>query len=103
MSDQLALVQVPPKLTERQKLVFELTEGEGCTDTEAGHALHELHGCRYCIRAGSDSEEAVIGCFYRQRDGRSVLYALRRKGLVVRRRDGHWQRRGATKGSSGPT
>ncbi|MDQ5821308.1 MAG: hypothetical protein M3540_07710 [Actinomycetota bacterium] len=70
-------------LTDRQAFVLEQvrrTEG-GLTADEAGALLHERRG----------KHDAGVRCEWCAVEGRGALNELRRKGLVVRRRSGHWQ------------
>jgi hypothetical protein len=85
MMEQLALdgTSTLLGLTERQQFVLERIEAVegGLAVDEVGSLLHE--------RSGKHS--AGLRCDYCGSDGRSVLAALRRKGLLVRRRKGLWQ------------
>lgn len=86
MSDHPTLFAPPPAdgdLTERQRFALNLVRrtAGGVTDEEIGAHLHARRGrhistdvCRWC----SD-------------EGRGVLEALRKRGLVTRRRTGVWQ------------
>lgn len=84
MQDSLFGEQAP-KLTEFQTLVLELVWREvgagaaGISSVEAGIAVHEAKGCRYCDFV------QLAPCLYAKRQGRQVLESLRKKGLVSRR------------------
>jgi hypothetical protein len=73
-------------LTYRQALVLDLVRSwpEGVRADEASAAWHERRGVH-----STDTR-----CLYCASDGRSVLFALRRRGLVVRRRSGMWTQPG---------
>jgi hypothetical protein len=88
------LFTLPPKLTANQQAAYALIHGDGATALEAGKAIHKLNGCGWCKLDGDH-------CAYAEQAGQSVLSALRRKGLVIRRRkSGLWQRVGAKPASS---
>jgi hypothetical protein len=74
----------PPKLTDRQQHLYDAVRSseDGLTADEAGAVLHEARALR------PHSRDAR--CAYCTLDGRSVLAALRRKGLVTRKRSGQW-------------
>jgi hypothetical protein len=78
--NEQTLFPSPPKLTGRQQSVLDLLthNPSGLTDYDVGMHLRRLRG----LIGESD---------WATRDGRSVLYALRRKRLVVRRKTGLWQ------------
>lgn len=80
--EQTSLVPALPKLTEYQRAVYEAAlaeDGKGyMTPFEAGLIVHGAKGCRWCS-SGRD-------CHYRVSDGRRVLAALARKGLLKMRR-----------------
>jgi hypothetical protein len=71
------LFTVPPKLTERQQLIYQYAR-RPCDAREAGYLLHLRNDCRYCK---PDSP-----CKYATTNGREILEALRRKGLLKRDR-----------------
>jgi len=82
VTEQLALVPDEPKLTDRQQYVLDLVETtSSATATFVGMMLHG--------RRGKHDEHRP--CVYCEDEGRGVLVALRKKGLVVRRRSGLWQ------------
>lgn len=87
------LFLVPPRLTERQQVALDLTAGDGATDLEVGVELHARKGCGYCREHQP--------CEYAASTGREVLVALRKKGLVVRRRSGLWQHVGTATSAAG--
>jgi hypothetical protein len=79
------------RLTERQELVLRLVREQGGIRDE--DAVRVVHGdCPYC------REEP---CAYAGMAAREVLGALRKRGLVVRRRTGVWEPAGAQKRSDG--
>lgn len=80
------------KLTDRQQFVYDYIAGEGADALHVGHVLHERRGCRFC--------RPDEPCSFAHQDGRNVLNALRKKGLVIRRRSGLWQRIGETRAAS---
>jgi hypothetical protein len=85
------LFALPPKLTDKQQAVYQLCNNDGATAPEIGAHLHQQKNCPWCRLAGEWG-----GCDYANQDARSVLYALRKKGLVVRRRaTGQWQQIGS--------
>lgn len=93
MTDQRPLFRPPPatgKLTPRQEAVYEALTRGGLTEVDAGLLLH---------RGKHDSN---MPCTYCEDNGRGVLTALRKKGLVKRAREtGLWERLdGAGKPSS---
>ena len=68
-------------LPKRQDIVLRaLIRMHGLTEDEAGQLLHGENG----------KHAADETCRWCPMDGRSVLSAIRKKGLVTRRRDGHW-------------
>jgi len=74
-------------LTERQQLVYRAVRGlGGLSALEAGLILHR------------EKHRGNARCSYCELDGAAVLGALRKKGLVSRRRSGEWvlARRGAS-------
>jgi hypothetical protein len=79
-SDQL--FTVPTKLTERQQFTLELVRNAGqMSALVAGAEIHKrlyAGGCRYC--------KPGIPCQYAESNGRQVLEALRKKGLLKRDR-----------------
>jgi hypothetical protein len=68
------LFTVPPKLTERQNYVYELTADRRLNALTAGIELHRRQRCPYC--------QPDQPCQYAEANGREVLEALKRKGLV---------------------
>lgn len=75
-----------PQLTDRQQLAWRLTAGEGATDEQVGVALH--------VVAEKSCTCSTWGlCPWAAGDGRDVLAALRKKGLLIRRKTGLWQHR----------
>jgi hypothetical protein len=79
------LFTVPAKLTENQSLILELGRELGKIDAlTAGIELHAAKGCRHCAFY---TPHGVIPCQYAASQGRQVLEALRKKGLL--RRDRH--------------
>lgn len=73
------LFTVPPKLTLRQQTVYDATTTfSGIDAAHAGQILHQAKRCRYCTPAAP--------CDYAATDGRAVLEALKRKGLLKRDR-----------------
>jgi|KBSMisStaDraftv2_1062788.scaffolds.fasta_scaffold03656_14 hypothetical protein len=95
MAEQLELVPSEPKLTDRQRYVLELVElNGGATATHIGLVLHARRG----------KHDGRRPCSYCEDEGRAVLVALRRKGLVVRRRSGRWESlRGGVWGPATPS
>lgn len=75
----LFTIDEPPVLTPRQQLVYEAAALAPLTAPAAGRLLHTASDCRHC----TDDQP----CQYADRNGREVLEALKRKGLV--RRDRH--------------
>ncbi len=77
-------------LTERQALVLRAArEQGGLRDVDAGSLLHRSK------HAGDDY------CAFCRMDGLRVLTALRTRGLLVRRKSGLWEPKGAHAGSEG--
>lgn len=74
------LFAVPPKLTERQAFVYELAKQRPLSPRDAGVQLHVKHQ----RRCGCGPERC---CDWAERNGREVLEAIKRKGLL--RRDRH--------------
>jgi hypothetical protein len=70
------LFQVAPKLSERQIYVYELTADRQLNALTAGIELHRRQRCPYC--------RAEAPCQYAEANGREVLEALKRKGLLKR-------------------
>jgi hypothetical protein len=87
-SDQL--FTVPAKLPKRQAFIYELMRRPGYVfdwdALAAGIALHQSRGCKYCL--------IDMPCRYAASEGREVLEALRKKGLLKRDRH-HIYRRAA--------
>lgn len=85
------LFDLPPKLTENQQLAYDYITGEGKTVRDVGIHVHlnRENPCRWCVLSGGS------GCNFAEAGGQQVLGALRKKGLVVRRRSGIWQHVGA--------
>ena len=77
MTDQL--FHTPPKLSERQAYVYALTADRQLNALTAGIELHRRQRCPYC--------QPDRPCQYAEANGREVLEALKRKGLL--RRDRH--------------
>jgi hypothetical protein len=73
--DQLFIV--PQKLTQRQQLIYDYAR-RPCDAREAGTLLHISNNCRYCRPDNP--------CKYATTNGREILEALRRKGLLKRDR-----------------
>ena len=83
-----SLFPVPPKLTDRQQAAYDYLQGDGATAEDVGRHLHltvKEPPCRYCAEGP---------CMWARGSGQEALTALRRKGLVVRRRSGLWQKTG---------
>jgi hypothetical protein len=76
------LFPTPPKLTDRQALVYHQLNQGPLTAFRAGALLHERADCRWCRLGGGWGS-----CNYAEQAGREVLWALRTKCLV--RRDRH--------------
>jgi hypothetical protein len=77
---QLALSQLKhDQLPKRQKLLYEAAALVTLNAYQAGDILHAE--CSYCL------EDQTGRCQYAEKDGRQVLEALRKKGLL--RRDRH--------------
>lgn len=79
MSEQLALIEAPPKLTDRQQFALELVQRAGTDGVHAeeiGAAWHAHHG----------KHDADARCMYDGSNGKQVLNELKRKGLVRYRR-----------------
>jgi hypothetical protein len=83
------LFHVPARLTERQAFVYLLAQNGPLDATQAGVALHLKHK-RQC---GCGPERA---CEWAASNGRAVLEALRRKGLLKRDRHHVYQRADST-------
>lgn len=88
MTEQPTLFTPPPAtggLTPRQEQALEHVRAAagGATDEDVGAALHATRERRPHPRREP--------CEWCASDGRSVLEALRRRDLVVRRRSGNWQ------------
>ena len=89
MSDEHPTLFTPPPatggLTDRQEtaLAHVRATPRGATDEDVGAALHAVRERR--------PHPAHDPCEWCATDGRSVLEALRRRDLVVRRRSGNWQ------------
>lgn len=93
MTDQLALLEIPValKLTVRQQAVLDAVtraHPDSLESSEAGAVLHEMREGRW--RHSRDDR-----CRWCAQEGKSVLEALRTKGLVSYRRrkgleDGGW-------------
>lgn len=86
MTDQPTLFAPPPadgNLTDRQAYVLELvrTTPGGIEDVDVGARLHARRG----------KHASVDTCPWCADEGKGVLEALRRRGLVIRRRTGAWQ------------
>lgn len=86
MSEQPTLFAPPPadgNLTDRQTFVLDLLRATpgGLEDVEVGARLHARRG----------RHASVDICQWCAEEGKGVLEALRRRGLVVRRRSGSWQ------------
>lgn len=86
--DHPTLFTPPPAtggLTPRQERALEIVRATagGTTGEDVGAALHAERERRPHPRHEP--------CEWCASDGRSVLDALRRRGLVTRRRTGHWQ------------
>ena len=75
---QTTLFTVPAKLTERQQLIYDYCR-RACDAREAGTLLHLRNDCQHC-RPDNPCKYATV-------NGREILEALRRKGLL--RRDRH--------------
>ena len=87
MSAQPQLFDPGTALTEQQRRAYNLTHGRGATALDVGTALHAARSCRFCIPGRP--------CQYAESGGRAILGALRKKGLVTRRREsGRWQQTG---------
>jgi hypothetical protein len=87
MTAQPQLFDPGVKLTDKQQHAYDLVAGKGATALEVGIALHTARECRHC--------KPERPCQYAESGGRAVLWALRKKGLVVRRREtGRWQQTG---------
>ena len=90
----LFVLPAAPILTERQALALKLvTDFGGLDAAELGAHLHARRG----------THEAGGRCAYCGTEGRSVLSALRKKGLVVRRKTGSWQPTGPPGTSTVPS
>ena len=81
------LFPLPPKLTDRQTAALTFLGDDGADARQVGVHLHNLRGCKWCQTFGE--------CTYAEDTGRAVLTALRKKGLVTRRRTGIWQQTSA--------
>jgi hypothetical protein len=78
---------VPAKLTTRQEAILAAVKEAGqLTPPDAGTILHRLRGCTFC--------KPGYPCQYAEANGREVLEALRKKGLL--KRDRHHVYRRAT-------
>lgn len=75
----IPLAPAPPVLTPRQQLVYEAAALAPLSAMAAGTILHTAANCAHCT---DDTP-----CQYAEKNGREVLNALKRKGLV--RRDRH--------------
>ena len=86
MSDQATLFTPPPadgNLTPKQRYVLDLvrTTPGGIEDVDVGARLHARRG----------RHASVDTCPWCAEEGKGVLEALRRRGLLIRRRTGAWQ------------
>lgn len=83
MSEQLALIETPPKLTDRQRFALELVQRAGASGIHA-----EEVGAAWCAEKGKHPAEAR--CQWCGSNGQAVLEELKRKDLVryVRGRNG---------------
>lgn len=84
MSVQPLFEPPPPILPKRQAFVIEQLHAhaeDGLAADEVGAMLH----------ARRDKHDAGVRCQWCSSEGTSVLKALRKKGLVVRRRGGMWR------------
>lgn len=84
MNDQLALIEAPAqaKLTLRQSMTLDLVRAahpDGIEASEAGAHLHSM-------KEGRWAHSADERCLYCGSEGKSVLEALKAKGLVRFRR-----------------
>lgn len=82
------LFQTPPKLTERQAYVYAITNKGPTTALTAGTELHRRQRCPYCM--------PINPCQYAEANGREVLEALKRKGLLKRDRHHIYRRADST-------
>ena len=82
------LFRVPAdgKLTPRQQFAYDLVRRPR-TDADVGRWLHLWYEHR-CSCSGNP----VRFCPWAAQAGQEVLSALRRRGLLVRRRTGYWER-----------
>jgi hypothetical protein len=83
MSAQPLFEPPPPILPERQAFVMEQLHAhaeDGLAADEVGAMLH----------ARRDKHDAGVRCQWCSSEGQSVLRALRKKGLVRRKRGGLW-------------
>jgi hypothetical protein len=88
MTEQLALIPAPPKLTDRQQFALELLERAGAE----GLSADEI-GAAWCEQRGRHS--ALTRCTYCGRNGQGLANELKAKGLARYRRkkgdlDGAW-------------
>jgi hypothetical protein len=76
------LFTVPAKLKGNQEALWQaisaFTEPQTWTAAEAGHYLHWINECEWC--------KPNAACQFAERQGRQVLEALRKKGLLKRDR-----------------
>jgi hypothetical protein len=83
MSEQLNLVDQQPKLTDRQERALEIIRAagrDGIPSDEFGQQIHAWQG----------KHDLETLCEWCPTSGRELGKALRKKGLVKSRRDGHW-------------
>lgn len=68
-------------LTDYQALVYDAVGNDGITASRAGALIHSHRALHAATEA----------CQFCRGDGNGVLKALRKRGLVKRRRNGTWQ------------
>jgi hypothetical protein len=92
--DSGQLFHTPPKLSERQAYVYAVTADRQLNALTAGIELHRRQRCPYC--------RPDLPCRYAEANGREVLVALWRKGLLRRDRHHVYRRAEAPSGGYDP-
>jgi hypothetical protein len=104
MSAAATLFKPPPALgdlTPRQRLMYDLL-CKPRTDAEFGVWSHATRGTIFDGQTSLCSCVDGTPCEWAAINGRNLLTALRRRGLVVRRRSGFWERTDGSSRHEGP-
>jgi len=88
-------------LTPRQRFVYDLLSRPR-SDDEIGAWLYAARGVFPLTRRGGPPPTSGTPSQWFAENGRAVLSALRRRGLVVRRRSGFWERKDGSSRHEGP-